>query len=150
MIRTRMKKPAAGQDSGLGGRRASGMQLPGETIAYRSAPYARAILERMRAGKHPNVYAFAGSDGWNLAEHRRRTHGEGTALVLPPGDDPEQFRWPALDALVAIPGDCSGDRFRRLVVALLTAGCRCIIEIRPDQAPTAHYADERDAPEVAA
>jgi len=35
------------------------------------------------------------------------------------------------------------------VVCLLTAGCRCIIEIRPDQAPTAHYADARDALGVA-
>lgn len=144
------KRPAAWQGRGSGGRRALGMQLPGGTIAHRAAPYARAIMERERAGQHPNVYCFAGSNAWHLAEHRRRMHGDGSALVLPPGDEPEAHRWPALDALVAIPGDCDGDRFRRLVVALLFAGCRCIIEIRPDQAPAAHYANERDALEVAA
>ena len=117
--------------------------------ATRAAPYSRAILEAQRAGRHPSVYLFAGSDCWNLAEHRRRTHGEGSALVLPPGEDPEAFRWPALDALVLVPGDCDGDTVRRLVVALLIARCRCIVEARPDQAPACHYARADDAMEAA-
>jgi hypothetical protein len=93
----------------------------------------------------PNVYLFAGSDAWNQAEYRRRTHGAGSVIVLPPDEYPDRFRWPRLDALVAIPGDCPGDLFRALVRVLLVAGCRCVVEIRPGTAPVAHYADERDA-----
>lgn len=116
----------------------------------RLAPYARAVLDLLRAGKNPNVYLFAGSDAWSQAEYRRRTHGEGSILALPPGDYPRAYRWPALDALVAIPGDCDGERFRALVRSLLLTGCRCVVEVRHGQAPTCHYADKRDALEVAA
>lgn len=112
---------------------------PNISTARRLPPYARHITEAQRAGRHPNVYLFAGSDAWNQAEHRRWTHGEGSALVLPPGDEPEDFRWPALDALVLVPGDAEGDVVRRLVICLLIAGCRCIVEIRPDRQPIAHY-----------
>jgi len=104
----------------------------------RLAPYARHVTERQRAGIEPNVYIFAGSDCWNLAEHRRRTHGDGSTLVLPPGEPPESFRWPALDALCLIPGDAEGDLVRRLVVCLLCAGCRCVMELRPGKPPVAH------------
>ena len=97
----------------------------------RAAPYSRSILEAQRAGRHPNVYCFAGSDAWNQAEHRRRTHGEGTALVLPPGEDPEAFRWPALDALVLVPGDCDGDSVRRLDCRL-PMHCRSAARSGPD------------------
>ena len=115
------------------------------TSPRRRPPYALAMLNMVRTGKSPNVYLFAGAEGWNQAEHRRRTFGEGTALVLPPSEDPEGFRWPALDALCLIPGDCDGDRLRRLVVAMLAAGCRCIVEVRPGQAPACHYASAEDA-----
>lgn len=127
------------------------------TSPVRLAPYARAVLDLLRASKNPNVYLFAGSDAWNQAEHRRRTHGEGSTLVSPPGDDPQTFRWPPLDALVLIPGDAEGETIRRLVIALLTAGCRCVVELRHDPArsgrglaPACHYASADDALEVAA
>ena len=109
------------------------------------APYAKHVQELQRAGRVPNVFAFAGRDAWKQAKHRRETHGEGTALVLPPGNHPEGFRWPALDALVLVPGDAEGDTVRRLVVAMLAAGCRCIVEARPGQAPACHYASAEDA-----
>lgn len=148
------REPAAWQGHGSGwGWRASGMQQPGRKVAQpaasgkplRLAPYARHVLEQQRAGRTPNVYLFAGSDAWNQAEYRRRTHGDGSVLVLPPGEHPDRFRWPRLEALVALPGDCPGHRFRALIRALLVAGCRCVFEIRPGMAETAHYADESDA-----
>lgn len=145
MTPQRITPPGGGARKRLGG-----STFTADYTARRAAPYSRAILNAQRLGKHPNVYCYAGSDCWNQAEHRRRTHGEGSTLVLPPDDDPHSYRWPRLDAVTAIPGDCDGERFRALIVALLTAGCRCIVEARPDQAPTCHYADERDALEVAA
>lgn len=114
------------------------------SVSRRLAPYARHIIADQRACRHPNVYCFAGSDAWNQAEYRRRTHGDGSALVLPTGDDPESYRWPALDALVLVPGDAEGDTVRRLVVTMLAAGCRCIVEIRPGKAPCCHYASADD------
>jgi hypothetical protein len=120
------------------------------------APFSRLILEAQRAGRHPNVYLFAGSDAWDRAQWRHRTHGEGTALVLPPDREPEALIWPCLDSLVIVPGDCDGERFRRLVVALLKAGCRCIAEVRPDPErpglglpPVCHYGCAECALEVA-
>lgn len=120
------------------------------TRCQRLAPYARSVFGLLREGKTPNVYLFAGSDAWNQAGHRHRTHGDGSVLVLPPGDDPGTYRWPVLDALVAIPDDCDGAHFRGLVRCLLVMGCRCIVEVRLGQEPICHYADERDALEVAA
>lgn len=107
----------------------------------RPAPYARQVAAGIRPDREPNVFVFAGSDAWNMAENRRRNFGVDSALVLPPGDDPDGFRWPPLDAIVAIPGDCDGARFRALVRALLRDGVRCVVEIRPGRrAPVAHYA----------
>ena len=119
-------------------------------MTSRLAPYARAVIDLQRAGRHPNVYLFAGRDCWNMAEHRRRTHGDGTALVLPPGERPDSFRWPRLDALVLVPGDEAGDIIRALIVRLLASGTRCVVEVRPGHTPACHYADEREALEVAA
>jgi len=141
---TQMQRPPAGGPGMLGGD--SGIN---STTARRLAPYARHVIQRQRAGVEPNVYLFAGSDCWNQAEHRRRTHGDGTALVLPPGEPPESYRWPSLDALCLIPGAAEGDLVRRLVICLLCAGCRCVVEIRPDQAPACHYARADDAMEAA-
>ena len=110
------------------------------TRPTRLAPFGRQVIAHQRAGIEPNVFIYAGSNCWNLGKQRCRSHGEGTALVLPPDDDPETYRWPALDALCAIPGDCDGDRFRRLVLVLLATGCRCVVEVRPFRAPACHYA----------
>lgn len=120
-----------------------------KTSPTRAAPYSKAIFEALRLGQYPSVYLFAGRDAWHQAKHHRRMHGENSALVLPLDAEPEEIVWPAIDALVVIAGDCPGDRFRRLVVELLSAGCRCVVEVRPDPKqpgvglpPVAHYARE--------
>lgn len=110
------------------------------TVACRPAPYAKKVIERQLQGVEPNVYLFAGSDAWNLAEHRRRSYGEGSALVLPVGDDPKRYSWPRLDSLCLLPGDAEGEIVRQLIVCLLASGCRCIVELRPDQEAVLHYA----------
>ena len=141
MNRPGMKSPAHREGGGAGGTARMGMQQPDQRIAQQYAPFARHVIESQRAGRIPNVYCFAGSDAWQQAKRRRHTHGDGSTLVLPPHECSDRLRWPALDALVAIPNDCPGDRFRRLVLALLRAGCRCVVEIRTNQPPTCHYAN---------
>ena len=63
----------------------------------RPAPYSQEVRGALEAGRHPAVVIFAGRDAWHRAEHRRRTHGPGTALVLPPSELPEVFRWPRIE-----------------------------------------------------
>jgi len=121
-------------------------------FSIKHPPYSKAVIAALHAGRWPNVYLFAGTDQfgrncWELAQRRIITHGEGTALALPSGGDPYCYRWPALDSLVVIPGDCPGERFRALMRCLLAAGCRCAVEVRPDPErpdrylpPICHYA----------
>lgn len=90
------------------------------------APYAREVIEQQRAGRNPAVFVFAGSDGANQADYRRRLCGMGSALVLPPGKCPHGYFWPALDAPIVIQGDCTADRFNSLLRCLTAAGGRSI------------------------
>lgn len=115
-------------------------------------PFSKAVFGALQSGRCPNVYLFAGTDPfgrdcWQQAQHRLITHGPGTALAMPDGEDPHRYRWPALDSLVVVPGDCPGERFRALMRCLLAAGCRCAVEVRPDPEtpdrylpPICHYA----------
>lgn len=77
----------------------------------RPAPYAAEVCAELKAGRYPAVHIFAGPDAWRRAEHRRRTHGPGTALVYPAAERPETFDWPpvAPEALV-ITGMSARDR----------------------------------------
>jgi len=63
----------------------------------RPAPYSLEVRGELEAGRHPAVHVFSGQDSWRRAEHRRLTHGLGTALVLPPGESPEIFDWPPVE-----------------------------------------------------
>jgi hypothetical protein len=54
-------------------------------------PYAREVQAAPR-----NVYLFTGTEAWRRARARRDARGDGTALLLPPGDDPGMYRWPAV------------------------------------------------------
>ena len=67
-------------------------------IMTRPAPYALEVRAEIEAGRHPAVVIFAGPDAWHRAEHRRRTHGPGTALVWPTSETPESFAWPPVEA----------------------------------------------------
>lgn len=114
----------------------------------RWAPYSREIRALLARGHTPNVFCFAGSEAWQQARRRRITHRPGSAILLPPGEHPDSFRWPTLDALVLIPGHEVRETILALIVRLLSSGCRCVIEIRPDLAPVAHYSKKPDLAEV--
>ncbi len=103
------------------------------------APYAREVETLLQAGREPNVWLFCGPDAWDNAKQCRQIHGPGSALVLPPGDDPAAYRWPPVDGLLLHPGGAEGATVRDLVRAVLRSGVRVVIELRGPQA-TYHYA----------
>lgn len=100
-------------------------------------PYSREVETILQTGREPNVWLFAGPDAWDKAKECRRTHGRGSALLLPPGDDPAGYCWPPVDGLMLI-ADADGEITRELVRAVLAAGVRVVIELRLGQA-VYHY-----------
>lgn len=60
------------------------------------APFATEIERAVRRGRALNARCFTGSDGWNRAMRWRARLGPGSALVLPAGCSPSDFRWPVL------------------------------------------------------
>lgn len=69
---------------------------PAELCATRLPPFGHDVLSSIAAGGTPNVYLFATLDAWNRARRRREHHGKGSALILPPGEAPDSFRWPVV------------------------------------------------------
>lgn len=55
----------------------------------RLPPYGREVA----AGPN-NVFIYAGVDAWMAGKARAYHCGPGSVLVLPPGDDYRQYRWP--------------------------------------------------------
>jgi hypothetical protein len=73
--------------------------VPIEPSALRSTrvpPFARDIRASIAAGRHPNVYIFATPNAWDRARHRRARHGIDSALILPPGEASDAYRWPVV------------------------------------------------------
>lgn len=98
------------------------------------APYAREV--QARPG---NVYLFTGSDAWARARARREARGPGATLLLPPGDDPGMYRWPAVKAGILIVATTIA---RTLAIDL----ARCVVS---DGTPLAYVIAERDGFSVA-
>jgi len=87
-------------------------------------PFGRAVEQALIAGRHPNVYLFAGPgrDAWGLARARQSVCGPASALVLPPGTDPASYRWPALPDLIVDMTGLAGEAVQRLARALVRDG----------------------------
>jgi hypothetical protein len=89
----------------------------------RLAPFGRDVQQAMAGGHTCNVFLFAcRPDPWKRANARRTACGPSSALVLPPGEDPESFRWPPLPDLVADITGLGADETRRLAHALVRDG----------------------------
>ncbi len=63
-------------------------------MTYKRPPYGREVARRLANGEHLNVWVYAGSRAWEGAQWRIRHIGPATALVLPHGDSPNNYRWP--------------------------------------------------------
>lgn len=89
----------------------------------RLPPWGREVMDAIGAGRAVNVRVFASRpDPWPIAVAHRKAHGPGTALLLPPDAEPEQFDWPNADGVVAVITGLSGDTVQRLARELLAAG----------------------------
>jgi hypothetical protein len=73
-----------------------------ESRASKLPPYGREVADAVHTGKNPNVYVFAGADAWKRASNRRDARGPGETMLLPPGEDPTAYRWPAVPGGVLI------------------------------------------------
>ena len=89
-----------------------------ESHAIRLPPFGREVAEAVKAGARMNVYLYATRDAWDRARNRRGDHGSGSALLLPPGDDPARYRWPTVPNGVFI---VATGQTRRLAFALAQA-----------------------------
>ncbi|MBS0567103.1 MAG: hypothetical protein JSS59_06770, partial [Proteobacteria bacterium] len=77
---------------------------PFESGATRLPPFGREVEAAISAGKNPNVYLYAGRDSWQQARMRVARTSVGKTLLLPPGEDPNSYRWPAVPGGVFIVG----------------------------------------------
>jgi len=103
--------------------------LAASTLAThrRLVPFAKEIADILATGRHPNVYAFAGTGAWDRANRRRRRHGPGTAAVIPADAEPEALRWPAgMDAVLLVAADLDRTAVLRIARAIVSAGVRCV------------------------
>ena len=90
--------------------------------ATRLPPFGREVENAITENKSLNVYLFAGRDAWECARARREAHGSGSALLLPPGDDPTAYRWPTVanGVLIVAPSE---PRARAFALAQAVVSC---------------------------
>ena len=103
--------------------------------AKRLPPYAREVVEGMRAGGNPNVRLYANRpDPWSMARQHRYTFGPASTMVLPVDEEPEAFRWPPLGGLIANITGLDGELVRRLGACLIGSGVRVAYLLDADHA----------------
>ena len=95
-------------------------------VPIKRAPYAAIVERKLHAGVRLNTYLFSGPDAWRRAADRERSHGAGSAMVLPRGADPATFAWPALPSVLVDASDLDGATLQRLVASLIRAGTRLV------------------------
>lgn len=100
-------------------------------------PFGREVEEAVRDGTAPasgvNLFCrpcpITGKDAWGLAAQHREQCGPGSAMVLPDGEDPSTYRWPAIpvqfetDPVVVVWAyGFTREEERTIGTALVTAG----------------------------
>jgi hypothetical protein len=96
--------------------------------------YAGEVEAMLRAGRQPNVYAYAGRRCWDRARIRLDGHGMGSVMVLADDVPPDCWRWPAgLDALVLAVDGVEPARALAIARAAVAGGVRCVVVCGLDQ-----------------
>lgn len=86
-------------------------------------PYGREVLHALSSGESLNLWVYANRpDPWILALRHRHVFGPASILVLPPGTDPEEYRWPPVRELLADITDLPGLTMRALAHVLVRDG----------------------------
>ncbi len=109
--------------------------IPVEAVALgrKLPPFGREVAEVIAAGRIPNCFVYAGPNAWARAKRRREQLGAGSAMVLPPGADPAEFRWPRLSGGVVVDArDLEYAAAVALARALASAGTAPVHAITPD------------------
>lgn len=57
-------------------------------------PFGRSVLGHLRRGETLNLWVYGGRRGWEEARWCNKHIGAGSAMLLPPGDDPDEYTWP--------------------------------------------------------
>src|SRR3989344_4133114 len=82
-------------------------------------PFGRDVEWKRRMGFPINLFIFCGTGAWERAQ-QRIDYYKGDALILPPGEAPERYKWPVknLDVLMIWPdGDYTSIcRFAEILV----------------------------------
>lgn len=97
--------------------------LQSQDTPKRLPPFGKKVEAALAAGRHPNVRLFACANAWDLARTHRQAIGDDSALVLPPGDDPDAYRWPRVLNLVGNITGLPSEQIPRLARALVRDGC---------------------------
>lgn len=69
---------------------------PTESRATRLPPYGREVAAAVASGQRVNVYVISGIAAWDRARKRHADKQPGNVMLLPPGEDPTAYRWPAV------------------------------------------------------
>jgi len=118
-------------------RQGSKLQALGQGLHSKSSPfglerkrpaYAGEVEGLLRAGRHPNVYCYAGRRCWDRARIRHDAHGVGSVLVLADDVPPDRWRWPAgLDAMVLAVEGVEPAAALAIARAAVVGGVRCVV-----------------------
>ncbi|MCG7984764.1 MAG: hypothetical protein JAY90_18680 [Candidatus Thiodiazotropha lotti] len=78
-----------------------------------------------QVGNPPNgVWVCIGADAWEAAQIIQRNHPDKSAIVLPDGHEPDQYRWPVKgpDVIICVTSTQSPERIHHLGEILIMAG----------------------------
>ncbi len=94
----------------------------------RLPPYGRALNAKTKRGETIEPYVYAGPFAWQEGA----LHSQyGTALVLPPEDDADDYRWPVRNLCVHVfwtdEDKAAGEELTKLVSCLIRAGATRVI-----------------------
>ncbi len=108
-------------------------------------PFGKSVEEKLRHKQWLNIFVFAGVEGW--ARARSRNYSGDDCLLLPHGENPDQYSWPVTNqSLMLVWIDGTRDEIISFGSLLIKAGAQLVV------APTTH--DSEGAiffkPEVAA
>jgi hypothetical protein len=100
--------------------------IPDRPMKRPLPPHGAGVSRGLASGRQPSCCLYTGQHAWRRAERRIRTRGDDSAMVLPLGDDPAGYQWPAVRWLVVDATDLDGGERQRLAAALVRDGVRFV------------------------